>query len=262
MRAVLILVALAGVLRADSDLVAKAARALSNGNTAVFLNAFDPAMPGFAKLKSRLEATGYSVQVLDMQLLGDSESAGVDTLEMKWQVRLIEREGTPANTDRSAKVTCRVAERQGSPRIVAFEPLDLFTPPDVSGAWDRVAAAAGSLAAARPGAAEPRTEGRMAAFLAAFDPAMPAYEELRNDVTGLLSSGNVDSSLELLTNDGDDRHRTLTVDWRLRLVDPNTEIAVLQRHQTVTCQVERRKRHWLITSFEPLAFLAPPPAGR
>jgi hypothetical protein len=49
--------------------------------------------------------------------------------------------------------------------------------------------------------------GQRGAFLKAFDPAMPGYAKLRENVTGLIAQGDVQSLIDPLEDEGDDRRR-------------------------------------------------------
>ena len=84
-------------------------------------------------------------------------------------------------------VCCRAADPAG-------EVIDLFT--DV----------AGSLSA-----------GNVSRFLGAFDPAMPGYARLRDNVTALAAQGEVQSFIDPITNEGDDTRRAVEWKWTLRI---------------------------------------------
>jgi hypothetical protein len=92
-------------------------------------------------------------------------------------------------------------------------------------------------------------------FLDQFDHNMPGFAALRANVEGLLNASNVGSTVDVITNDGDDAKRTLTLDWVLVLSakDSNTGGKETQRG-VVKCQVERRGKSWKITMLEPVEF--------
>src|SRR4249920_400477 len=71
---------------------------------------------------------------------------------------------------------------------------------------DLVADAAASLSA-----------GSVPRFLKAFDPAMEGYAKLRENVTGLVALGEIQSLIDPLDDEGDDRRRTVQLRWTLRL---------------------------------------------
>jgi hypothetical protein len=99
-------------------------------------------------------------------------------------------------------------------------------------------------------------------FMDAFDPAMPGYAQLRDNVVALEQGAEIESGVDLLKNEGDDRVRTIALDWSMNLVSHETSVTSVQRRQTVTCQVEKQGKKWRITAMEPLAFFAPPGAGK
>ena len=100
------------------------------------------------------------------------------------------------------------------------------------------------------------SERNPAAFLAAFDPAMPGYEKLREHVTALLRNADVQSAIERESDEGDGQSRTVELSWLLR-IRPETEVtASTRREQKVKCRVEKAGRKWRIVSFEPLDLFA------
>jgi hypothetical protein len=101
--------------------------------------------------------------------------------------------------------------------------------------------------------------GHVDEFLRAFDPAMPGYADLRNSVTALLGQAEVQSSVELVSNEGDERRRKLEVDWLLRIVGHAEVSGRTSRQEVVKFGCEKQGKRWRIVSMEPLAFFAPPP---
>lgn len=83
-------------------------------------------------------------------------------------------------------------------------------------------------------------------FLDKFDPAMPGYAELRDDVETLILRGAVGCNIEILSDTGDDRKRALKLDWILEIEEQRP------RRKLVECTIEREKQKWKITRFEPL----------
>lgn len=112
--------------------------------------------------------------------------------------------------------------------------------------FDLVSDAAGSLSA-----------GDAAGFLKAFDRAMPGYAKLRDNVTGLLALGDVQSAIDPLDDAGDDRRRTTQFQWTLRILRGSQATASVRREQVVKCTVEKQGGKWRITALEPIGFFAP-----
>jgi len=125
-------------------------------------------------------------------------------------------------------------------------------------AWELIASAARALTEAT--ALPPPNRGTAAAFLSFFDKRMKDYETLRSNATALVDQADLQSTLDLVRNEGDDGVRTVEVDWTLRVSDPATSVVSSQRRQNVKCRVEKQGRKWKIVFLEPIAFFAPPRA--
>jgi hypothetical protein len=111
---------------------------------------------------------------------------------------------------------------------------------------DLIADAAGSLSA-----------GNVALFLKAFDPKMPGYAKLRENVTGLIAQGDVQSLIDPLEDEGDDRRRVAQFHWTLRIPRGPQAANFTRREQVVKCSVEKRGGKWRIVELEPIEFFAP-----
>jgi hypothetical protein len=113
--------------------------------------------------------------------------------------------------------------------------------------WDLIASMASALSA-----------GSAIEFLSAIDPAMPGYETLRANVTALVNEADVQSSIEMVEETGDDRSRAVELDWLIRMVDRQDEAVAERRQDHVKCRVEKSGKKWRIAWLEPLEFFAPP----
>ncbi|MGH9559255.1 MAG: hypothetical protein ACRD30_08435 [Bryobacteraceae bacterium] len=87
-------------------------------------------------------------------------------------------------------------------------------------------------------------------FLDKFDPAMPGYAKLRNDVEELAVRSEIGSAIEVVSDQGNDRGRTVELDWVLEAEGQRP------RRKIVKCTIERKKKDWKITSFDPIGFFA------
>ena len=104
-------------------------------------------------------------------------------------------------------------------------------------------------------AAEGLINDDSASFLDSFDRNMPGYAALQDHVKGLLAAYNVGATIEEITDEGDDRKRTVELDWLLILTQKGaTNGPQLTRRQVVKCTVERRGKQWKITALEPTEF--------
>jgi len=91
------------------------------------------------------------------------------------------------------------------------------------------------------------------AFLEQFDAKMPQYEKLRDEIQELFGvAQEIGSTVDSITDEGDDRKRTLELDWLLK-IDNNDP-----RRQIVKCQVEKQGKKWKITALEPVEFFKAP----
>src|SRR6478672_8541135 len=94
-------------------------------------------------------------------------------------------------------------------------------------------------------------------FLSVCDSAMPGYETLRVSVSALVAQAEVESGVDPAENSGDDRARTVVVDWQLQLVDRTGLQRVTRRRENVHLSLEKRGRKWRVDRIEPLGFFAP-----
>ena len=111
---------------------------------------------------------------------------------------------------------------------------------------DLVAEAAASLSA-----------GNVALFLKVFDPAMAGYAKLRDNVKGLTAQGDVQSLIDSLENEGDDRRRAVQLQWTLLMHRGQEATSFTRREQVVKCRVEKQGGKWRIVELEPVEFFAP-----
>ena len=114
---------------------------------------------------------------------------------------------------------------------------------------DLIASAASGLSAGKP-----------EVFLEAFDAAMPGYEKLRDAVTALVSGAEIECSIEVTSNQGDDAARTLELDWILRIDRREAGAGSVRRQETVKCSLRKTGKKWRIVAFEPLEFFGLPKA--
>ncbi len=90
-------------------------------------------------------------------------------------------------------------------------------------------------------AAEALTNDDSAAFLDHFDRNMPDYAVLRNNIEGLLAAYDVGSTIEVVSDEGDDDKRTVSLDWLLVTSEKNAVNGNQQtRRRIVKCTLERR----------------------
>ena len=102
-------------------------------------------------------------------------------------------------------------------------------------------------------AAEALTNGDAAAFLDNFDRDMPGYASLRTNIEGMLAAYEVGSTIEVVSDEGDDQTRNVELDWVLLATRKDAiNSAQETRRQVVKCRLERRGKRWKITRLQPV----------
>ena len=113
-------------------------------------------------------------------------------------------------------------------------------------AWDVVATMAAALA-------EPNDAAFMKPIAKSFD----QHDRVQRQVRALVQTNNVVSSISPVSNEGDDKQRTLEVDWYLEIQPQAAGAAVTQRRETIKLTLVKTGKRWMITTLEPVAFFAP-----
>jgi hypothetical protein len=94
------------------------------------------------------------------------------------------------------------------------------------------------------GASRPRATE----FLDHFDKSMPGYEAFSEQIEAMVGAGEVSTTIDFINTDGNDRKRTLDLDWLIQCEDQKAKRAVIQ------CTIEKRGKKWKITSIAPIDF--------
>lgn len=112
------------------DLFTAAGTALSAGNTVAFMEQFDPAMPGYERLRTDVAALVEQCGVTSsIAFLSEEETGSRRVLELDWLLELREKQEAAGLTRRREKVKC-VIERHGKKwKIVELAPVSLLAPP-------------------------------------------------------------------------------------------------------------------------------------
>jgi hypothetical protein len=100
--------------------------------------------------------------------------------------------------------------------------------------------------------------GSAEAFAAGLDREMAGREALQNDVAALVGQNEVQCALELVSNQGDERARTIEVMWLLVLTERSETPRTRRRRERVVCRFEKVGKKWLLKGMEPAGFLAAP----
>jgi len=96
-------------------------------------------------------------------------------------------------------------------------------------------------------------------FMQAFDRNMPDYDRIKSEVTQLVAQGEISSTAQPVRDEGDNKHRSVDLDWSLDIKnpDPASPGPLLHRREVVHCRLERLNKHWRIVALDPLSFFAP-----
>ena len=124
-------------------------------------------------------------------------------------------------------------------------------------AWCRTADVAQEVVDLIADLAASLSAGNVALFLKAFDPKMPGYAKLRENVTGLIAQGDVQSFIDPLEDEGDERRRVAQFDWTLLMHRGQEATSFARREQVLKFSVEKRGGKWRIVELEPIDFFAP-----
>jgi hypothetical protein len=232
-RALLLCVAAARLCPAVADgdraVISALVNALHNGDSKGALKLFNPKMAGArTDIEHLLEAAEVGLDV--------------DTETGIWSLDVTARDLATGVTHRKAKVSIRT---EGG-LIQSFQPAGFLAPPHGREAWDTIF---GFAAALQNEDAEPQLEQ--------FDRSMRGIDDLKTAVIALWTQFQIDPSLDLKANEGDDTHRTLQIDWILTLKNPQDPVDSTRREQSVVCGVEKRGKAWRIVSLSPISFFAP-----
>ncbi len=88
-------------------------------------------------------------------------------------------------------------------------------------------------------------------FLNHFDPKMAAYETLHYEIEGLAARDAIVSTIEIVTDKGDNQRRTMDLDWIL-IVDSEPS-----QRKIVKVAIERQGKQWKIIALDPVEFFKP-----
>jgi hypothetical protein len=63
-------------------------------------------------------------------------------------------------------------------------------------------------------------------FMDLFDPKMPGYSVLREEIEGLLNANDVSATIDIVSDEGDESKRLLELDWLLVIGEKNSSSAM------------------------------------
>jgi hypothetical protein len=104
--------------------------------------------------------------------------------------------------------------------------------------------------------------GNVSKFMSAFTKDMPDYATLQSNVSALVQQAEVSSSIQTLTEDGNDQARSIDLDWVLQIRSLEEDGPVVRRREVIHCEFRKEKKHWKIVALKPVDFFAPPKLGQ
>jgi len=104
--------------------------------------------------------------------------------------------------------------------------------------------------------------GNVQKFMDAFSKDLPDYDTLKNNVTALVNEGEISSSIQPVTEDGNDQARTIDLDWAMEVRSLDQDGPIVQRRELVHCELRKRNKHWKIVALKPVGFFSPAKLGQ
>ena len=104
-------------------------------------------------------------------------------------------------------------------------------------------------------------------FMSAFSKDMPDRDTLEKNVTALVNNADVSSSIEPLTEDGNDQTYKIDLDWLLEIRSLEADGPLVRRREVVHCELRKEdtgknKKRWKIIALKPIDFFAPASLGK
>ena len=113
--------------------------------------------------------------------------------------------------------------------------------------WDVVATLAAALA-----------QPNDAAFMKPIAKSFEQHDLIGRQVLALVQTNNVVSSISPVVNEGDDKQRTLEVDWYMEIQPHAPGAELTQRRENIKLTLVKNGKRWMITSLTPVSFFAAP----
>jgi len=119
-------------------------------------------------------------------------------------------------------------------------------PDPAAEAWDVVATLAAALA-----------EPNDAAFMKPVAKSFEQHDLLGRQVAALIQANEIVSSVSPVSNEGDDKQRTLEVDWYMEVQPRSPGGNLTQRRESLKLTLVKTGKRWMITSLTPLSLFSP-----
>ncbi len=99
-------------------------------------------------------------------------------------------------------------------------------------------------------------------FMSAFSKDMPDYDTLEKNVTALVDSADVSSSILPLTEDGSDQMYKIDLDWLLEIRSLEPDGPLVRRREVMHCELRKEKKKWKVVALKPIEFFAAANLGK
>jgi hypothetical protein len=104
-------------------------------------------------------------------------------------------------------------------------------------------------------------------FMSVFSKDMPDHDTLEKNVTALVNNADVSSSIQPLTEDGNDLTYKIDLDWLLEIRSLEADGPLVRRREVVHCELRKEdagknKKRWKIVALKPIDFFAPASLGK
>ena len=102
------------------------------------------------------------------------------------------------------------------------------------------------------------SEDNVPGFIKSISARMDGRSQLEIAVKAMLAQAESSSQIDIVENEGDDRKRTVALDWSMQLKRRGLELRIDRREQIVRCTLVREGTKWRVTTLEPASFFDPP----
>ena len=90
-------------------------------------------------------------------------------------------------------------------------------------------------------------------FFKTLDSALPGFDQLEHDLTGLASVTQIGCSVDLISHKGTDTAQEADLDWYMVLSSKQDQNLIERRRTKVTLKMEKRGKKWIVTAFTPIS---------
>jgi hypothetical protein len=97
-----------------------------------------------------------------------------------------------------------------------------------------------------------------AGFMARIDKNMAGYDDLKTQINAMVDLASVSSDIDPQKDTGDDKQRSVDLDWFLVMRSKFPDGPIVRRRQLIHCDLRKEGKHWKVVSLTPANFFAAP----